>query len=99
MSEEKKTLSESIAARVAKGFSPMVPVLDRLEAIELKLSDRRQELIVQARSIEWPEDYEPTESDFLIEEHNRGQAEGILESLRGLYDFRVEISHAIMDAE
>jgi len=97
MGEE--TLSEEIAARIAQGYSPLVVVLDRLEAIELKLSDRRGGLFAQARSIERPEDYEPTENDLLIEEHNRGQAEGIMESLRELHDLRTELSQAILEDE
>jgi len=97
MSDE--VLSDSIAAHVAKGFSPLVAVLDRVNEIELKLSDRRKGLFAQARGIELPEDYEPTESDFLIEEHNRGQAEGILESLRELHDLRTELSQAILEDE
>jgi len=97
MSDE--TLSDSIAAHVAKGYSPLVVVLDRLKAIELKLFRRRQKLIAQARSIERPEDYEPTESDFLIKEHDRGQAEGLLESMHELLDFRIEIVQAILEDE
>lgn len=95
----KKKLSELIADCVEKGFSPLVPVLDRLLEIDQRLTDRRKKLIAQARSVERPQDYEPTESDLLIEEHNRGQSEGIMEVLRELHDFRVEISRAILDGE
>ena len=97
MSKEIKTLNESIAEHVAKGYSPLVVVLDRLEAVELKLSDRRQKLIAQARSIERPEDFEPTDDDFLLEEHNRSQAEGIMEAMRELLDLRIEVEQAILE--
>jgi len=97
MSDE--ALSDSIAEHVAKGFSPLAPVLDRLSAIELKLGKRRQELYAQAREIERPEDYEPTENDLQIGEHNRGQAEGIIEAMRELLDLRIEVEQAILEGE